>query len=156
MTSYRAPLPAEAAELAAMSDELNEHEGDPTGLFTAEKALADVIAPDAPVNGIVAEADGGLVGFALWHFTYECAYAERGGFIHDFHVREAWRGTGVADGLLKAVARDVAAAGGTFMWWAANEDNARARAFYRRYADVENEDFVAFAVTKDKFRALLS
>lgn len=151
---YRAPRPEDAAGLAAMADELNLHEGDPTGHFTAEVALRDVIADDAPLSCVMAEADTGLAGYALWHFGYESAWAQRGAYLVDLYVREAWRGAGVADGLLRRVARAVDAEGGTFLWWTAYAENARARAFYRRRSE-EVDRIVAYAAAHERFRALL-
>ena len=41
----------------------------------AQRELFD--APGAPVSGAIAERDGALVGYALWHFAYETAWAAR-------------------------------------------------------------------------------
>lgn len=150
----RAPLPAEAGELAAMVDELNLHEGDPTGAFTPAAALADVIAPGAPVSGAIAERDGALVGYALWHFAYETAWAARGAFLADLYVRPAARGRGAGDALLRHVARETEAAGGSFVWWTAYRRNEAARRFYRGRAE-EEDGVVAFAAAHERFTALL-
>ena len=150
----RPPQEDDAAALAAMVDELNVHEGDPTGHFTAETAINDVIAPDAPVSGLIAEAAGAPVGYALWHFGYETAWAARGTYLADLYVRETHRGAGVADALLRAVARATDRAGGTFIWWTAYRGNDRARAFYRKRA-AEEDGVVAYAAAHDDFKTLL-
>lgn len=143
---FRRPLPADAGALASLVEELSRAQGDPTGNFTADTALRDVIGPDAPMDCLVAEADGALVGFAFWHLAYESAHALRGGFISDFHVTEAMRGKGLADALLGAVAREVAAEGGGFLWLTAHKVNERARGFYRRHMQETDHTIVAFAV----------
>ena len=151
----RAPSPEDAAELAAMVNELCRHEGDPTGYFTEETAMADVIAPGAPVSGVVAEMDGEPVGYALWHFGYESAWAARGAYLADLYVRPEARRCGVGDALLRHVARAADADGGTFVWWTAHRVNARARRFYRDRAE-EEDGVVAYALTHEKFRAMIS
>lgn len=111
MTIFRAPEARDAAALVGMADALCLHQGDPTGNFTIEKALRDVIAPDAPLSCLVAEKAGALEGFVFWHFAYETCYAARGGHVTDLYVSENQRGSGIAEGLLRAAARSVKAAG---------------------------------------------
>lgn len=154
MTTLRKPTPRDAHDLAAMVDELNAHEGDPTGHFTPDRAFEDVIAPGAPVSCLLAEEEGALVGYAFWHFGYETAWAARGSYLADLYVRAPWRGTGVADRLLRAVAAKTRDAGGSYVWWTTHRVNARARAFYRRQA-FEEEGIVVFAAAHEKFQALL-
>lgn len=150
----RRPAPDDAAELAAMVNELSRHEGEPTGHFTPERALADVIGEGAPVSGLLAESGDGLVGYALWHFAYESSWAARGAFLCDLYVRKAARGQGVGDALLRAVARAVRDAGGTYLWWTAYERNEAARAFYSERAEEETGIRIIAAVDDD-FEALL-
>lgn len=150
---FRAPRREDADLLAAMVDKLNLHEGDPTGHFTAERALADVIAPEARVSCLLAERAGAPLGYALWHYSYETAWAEHGVYLADLYVREAARGQGVGDGLLRAVARAAAADGATFVWWTAYRTNDNARAFYRARA-AEEDRIVAYALVHERFAAL--
>ncbi|MEO0360450.1 MAG: GNAT family N-acetyltransferase [Pseudomonadota bacterium] len=150
----RKPRPEDAAELAAMVDELSVHEGDEPGRFTPAKALADAIAPGAPLSAAVAEEDGVLVGYVFWHFGYESAWAARGSFVADLYVRASHRGGGIGDALLRAAAKATAAAGGTFLWWTAYRSNERARGFYRKRA-FEEDRVVAYAAAHEKFEALL-
>lgn len=150
----RPPGPRDAGNLAAMVEELKAHEGDPVGGFTAETALRDVIAPDAPVDGLIAEIAGAPAGYALWHFAYEPAYAARGAYLIDLYVRPDQRGAGVAPALVAAVAQAVREGGGEFLWWTAYHENARARAFYEKFADVEEGRLVAYALTGESFDAI--
>lgn len=137
-----------------MVDELNLHEGDATGNLSTERALADIIAPDAPVSSLVAEQDGRLIGYALWCFSYETAWAARGAYLVDLYVRETARGEGVGGALLRAVARATRDSGGEFVWWTAYARNERARGFYRRRAS-EEPDVVAYAAAHAHFTALI-
>ncbi|MEL7464668.1 MAG: GNAT family N-acetyltransferase [Pseudomonadota bacterium] len=152
--TYRKPTEADAEALVQMVDELTLHEGDERGHFTVAKALADVIAPDAPVDCLIAARDGAPIGYAFWHFGYESSYAARGSYLADLYVREAARASGVGEGLLREVARATKAAGGIYVWWTAYRTNERARAFYRKRAE-EEDGIVAYALTNERFERLL-
>lgn len=154
MTIFREPAAADAAALAALVERLNRHQGDPTGNFTADKALRDVIAPGAPLSCVVAEESGLLTGFVFWHFAYEAAFAARGGFITDLYIDEARRGSGLADALLREAAQRVKAEGGEYLWLTAHRTNERARAFYRKHMTEEEHVVIEFAAW-DKFAALI-
>ena len=156
MTIIRKASEADIPDLIRMVDELNVHEGEPTGHLTADKARRDLIGPDAALGAFVAEADGALVGFAFWLSAYETCYAARGGFVNDLYVREAYRGGGVGRALLQAVARASAAEGGEFIWLTAYRSNDLAREAYRRIMDTEEENVVAYALTGDRFARLVA
>lgn len=153
--AIRPPVAADISELIAMVDELNVHEGEPTGHMTPDKVARDLIGPDAALGAFVAEADGALIGFAFWLPGYETCYAARGAFVNDLYVREAYRGTGVGKALLKAVARASAVEGGEFIWLTAYATNDLARAAYRRIMNDEEENVVAYALTGDRFAAFI-
>ncbi len=152
----RPPGRADIPELIAMVDELNVHEGEPTGHMTPEKAARDLMGPDAALGAFVAEAGGALIGFSFWHSAYETCYAARGGFINDLYVRPGHRGTGAGKALVQAVAKAVAEEGGEFVWLTGYSHNDIARRFYKRLMDVEEERVVAYALTGDRFSALVA
>ncbi len=154
MITIRRPTEEDAADLTAMVDELNLHLGDPTGHFTTDHALRDVIAADAPLQSFVAGEIGSLSGYLLWHFAYESSWAARGGYICDLYVREPHRGSDLAHRMLCAAARAIDAGGGTYIWLTAHRTNDRARAFYRKHME-EADIIVAYAAAHEDFSALL-
>ncbi len=152
----RPPVTADIPDLIAMVDELNVHEDEPTGYMTPEKAARDLMGPDAALGAFVAESDGALIGYSFWHSAYETCYAARGGYINDLYVRASHRSAGVGKALVQAVVCSVAEVGGEFIWLTGYSHNDVARAFYKRLMDVEEERMVAYALTGDRFRALVS
>ena len=152
----RPPVAADIPDLIAMVDELNVHEDEPTGHMTPDKAACDLMGPDAALDAFVAEVDGAMIGFSFWHSAYETCYAARGGFINDLYVRASHRGTGAGKALVQAVARAVMAEGGEFVWLTGYSHNDIARRFYKRLMDVEEERVVAYALTGDRFKALVA
>ena len=150
----RSPRTDDAASLVALVDALNLHEGDPRGHFDEAAVQRDVLAPDAPLNCVVADDAGALIGYAFWHFAYETAYAARGAHVVDLYVAEGNRGTGVGRGLLAAVAHQTKSKGGDYLWLTAYRSNAKARAFYRAVMNDEEDGIVAYALTGEPFAAL--
>jgi GNAT superfamily N-acetyltransferase len=95
-----------------------------------------------------------VVGYALFHDSYEPIYAARGVYLCDLFVEEAARRQGVGRALIAAVSRDAHRRGRTFAWWVSRTGNARAHAFYdglRAY----NESVTAFAVFEETFSTLV-
>lgn len=151
----RQAVEADIPDLIVMVDELNAHENEPTGNMTLEKAMRDLIGPDAALGAFVAEVDRALIGFAFWLSAYETCEAARGGFVNDLYVRASHRGTGAGKALMQAVARASAAEGGEFLWLTGYRHNDVGRRFYKRLMDVEEERVVAYALTGERFRALV-
>lgn len=123
-------------------------QGDETGIFELIKALADYEkAPDEVINtaadlgahlfgenvceAIVAEADGKIVGFALWYTSYstwkgKCLYLE------DFFVLPEYRALRIGSQLFDEVVRIAKAKGVRRMDWQVLEWNQLAIDFYQR------------------------
>lgn len=153
MTTIRPPGPADAAALVRMVAALSLHEGEAVGGFDEAAALRHVIAPEGPVSCLISE-DGAPFGFVFWTVAWETPIARTGAFVTDLYVEEGRRGGGVGMALLRAAARDVAAAGGAFLWLTALRRNERARGFYRRFM-AEESHVANFWADGDRFAALL-
>ena len=94
-----------------------------------------ILDPAAEVKALLSEApDGGPVGLAHYRAFARPLRASRGLFLDDLFVDPAWRGQGVAEALLAALAERAAAEGCDLVRWITAEDNARARAVYDRVA----------------------
>lgn len=94
-----------------------------------------ILDPAQEVKALLAEApDGAPVGLAHYRAFARPLRASRGLFLDDLFVDPAWRGQGVAQALLAALAERAAAEGCDVVRWITAEDNARARAAYDRVA----------------------
>src|SRR2546430_16676283 len=87
----RGPRPAEAAILAQMANDLNDHVGIHGRPFTPERVLADGFGPEAAFTPLVAELDGAVVGYAFFSAGYNTDVAARSIFLHDLFVTPAER-----------------------------------------------------------------
>ena len=86
------------------------------------------IARNAHDDGVlVAEADGAIVGMAVWRRD-----ADGGGEVEDLHVVPAAWGTGVARALLLAAVAELRDSGASAPYLWVGEANGRARRFYER------------------------
>ena len=82
--------------------------------------------------GLVAEVpERGLVGYALYHFTYSSFRTNPRMWLEDLFVEEAARGSGAGERLLTAFVRDAQVRGCHRVDWHVLEWNP-ARAFYER------------------------
>lgn len=86
--------------------------------------------------GFVALDEAGRgIGLAHYRPFARPLAASTGGYIDDLFVAEDWRGRGVADALVAAVAAEGKRRGWMVLRWITAEDNARARGFYDRIAE---------------------
>jgi GNAT superfamily N-acetyltransferase len=91
--------------------------------------------PAQEVEALIAVApDGEPIGLAHHRPFARPLRASRGIFLDDLFVDPAWRGRGVADALLAALAVLARERGCDVVRWITAEDNARARGAYDRVA----------------------
>ena len=128
----RPARPEDAARLAEMANDLNDHVGVPGRPFTAARVRADGFGPGAAFTPLVAELGGAVAGYAFYSPSYNTDLAARGMWLHDIYVVPAARGRGVGYALMAAVAAEAVRIGCASMEWGVHVDNAGALEFYRR------------------------
>ena len=148
----RGAFPAEAAILAEMANDLNDHVGIHGRPFTPERVLADGFGPAAAFTPLVAELDGAVVGYAFFSAGYNTDVAARSIVLHDLFVTAAARGRGVGSALMAAVAAETVRAG-VSLEWGVHTANAGALEFYRRLGAVAAEVRI-MSVSGERLRAL--
>jgi GNAT superfamily N-acetyltransferase len=149
----RRARPAEAATLAEMANDLNDHVGVHGRPFTPERVLADGFGPEAAFTPLVAELDGAVVGYAFFSAGYNTDVAARSVFLHDLFVRPAARGRGTGRALMAAVAAETVRVGGASLEWGVHTTNAGALEFYRRLGAGAAEVRI-MGVSGERLRAL--
>jgi len=123
---------ADAAVLAEMANDLNDHVGIHGRPFTPERILADGFGPQPAFTPLVAELDGTVVGYVFFTVGYNTDVAARTMWLHDIFVVPAARGRGVGYALMAAVAAATVGAGCVSLDWGVHSANAGALEFYRR------------------------
>ena len=129
----------EAAILAEMANDLNEHVGIYGRPFTAEKVRSDGFGPTAAFTPLVAELDDAVAGYAFFSIGYNTDIAARAMWLHDIFVKPSARGRGVGLALMAAVAAETVRQGGGSLDWGVHSANAGALEFYRRLGAVGGE-----------------
>lgn len=105
--------------------------GDPSDLlFDAEAYLRDGFGPNPAFSGVVAESDGEVLGYLLYHPGYEMDNATRILHIIDLYVTEQWRRRGVGRALMEEAGKICRRLGGTQLFWSVYVQNKSAFAFY--------------------------
>jgi GNAT superfamily N-acetyltransferase len=106
-----------------------------------------LLDPDEPMEALVAERDGTVVGFVncvlhrtTWSRGMTC-------YLEDLFVSSEARGTGAGRALIEAVIERSRAAGWYRVYWHTRSDNSRARALYDSVTKVD--DFVRYVVPAD-------
>jgi ribosomal protein S18 acetylase RimI-like enzyme len=150
--TIRPARPDDADAVAALAHALSVQDNEPTGNFTPE-AMRGAVFDDPRVRVLVAEVDGKVVGYVMFHDSYDTANAARGLYLNDIIVEESVRGHGVARALMAAVMREAKRQGDVFVWWVAKPTNARALAFYKRLGAIQ-VPLVAHAIFGPPFETL--
>lgn len=98
----------------------------------AEKYLRDGFGVRPAFAGLVAEADGVVVGYLLYHFGYDSDAASVNLHIADLYVKADARKQGVGRALMSSAAGIARDAGAGEMIWSVYHANQLATRFYER------------------------
>ena len=131
LPTIRPARPDDADAVVALAHSLSVHTQEPTGNFTPE-AMRNAVFDEPRVRMLVAQVGGRVVGYAMFHDSYDTANAARGLYLNDIIVEESVRGDGVARALMAGVIREAKKQGDVFVWWTAKPTNSRALAFYKK------------------------
>jgi ribosomal protein S18 acetylase RimI-like enzyme len=100
--------------------------------FTAETYLRDGFGPNPAFSGLVAELDGRVIGYLLYHFGYDTDRAMRLMHVIDLYVHASERRRGAGEALMRAAAGICREAGGRELIWSVFSPNKLAFRFYER------------------------
>ena len=100
--------------------------------LTAEAYLRDGFGARPAFEGLVAEQDGQVIGYLLYHFGYDSDGAFRTLHVADLYVDFKARQKGVGRALMKAAAGIAREAGPREIIWSVYHANDLATAFYEK------------------------
>jgi GNAT superfamily N-acetyltransferase len=130
----RNAIAADANAIGALAQEFQEYLralGDRTHFeFTAETYLRDGFGPTLAFSGLVAERDGQVIGYLLYHFGYDTDRAMRVMHVIDLYVYASRRRLGVGEALMHRAAEICREAGGRELIWSVFSPNTLAFQFY--------------------------
>jgi GNAT superfamily N-acetyltransferase len=160
--AIRPAVPGDEPETLRMIRALAAFEREPDAVVATEAMLREALFTDgAHVHAHIAERGGRAVGLALWFLNYSTWTGRPGLYLEDLFVDPAERRSGVAKGLMIALAEEAMARGCARMDWAVLDWNMEAMRFYERIGArrsdgwqpwrLEGEGIVRLAMAKTEF-----
>jgi GNAT superfamily N-acetyltransferase len=135
MTGTSLVRPARADDVPVVLSLIRELADYERSLESAKATEADLLAAlfgEAPAAYChVAEADGEVVGFALWFLNFSTWLGRHGIYLEDLYVRPSARGTGLGRQLLMTLVEIARERGYGRVEWSVLNWNADAQGFYR-------------------------
>lgn len=151
----RPAMPADVSTILRLVRELAAFEREPDAVHATEAMLADALfGPSPAAEALVAEQDGGPVGFALFFHNFSTWTGLRGLYLEDLYVTPAARGRGVGKALLAHLAGIAVDRGCARFEWSVLDWNADAIAFYRSVGAVGMEEWTVQRLSGDALREL--
>jgi len=130
--TVRRAAPGDEADILRLIRHLAIYERQPDAVAATEASIRGTLFAKAPqVFAHVAEADGAIVGIAVWFLNYSTWTGRMGIYLEDLVVDEAARGTGAGKALFRALAQEAVARDCPRIDWAVLDWNESAMDFYR-------------------------
>ena len=122
---------ADAAAMARLLVESADAQGARDSVCVDETILLrEGFGASPRFHALIAEADGLIVGLAVYLFTFSTWTSVNGVHLEDLYVLPEWRRHGVAQALMVRLAEIAVAEGCRRLHWFVLKSNARARRFY--------------------------
>jgi GNAT superfamily N-acetyltransferase len=142
--------PDDVPSVVALVRELAEYEKAVHEVRLTEEQLHERLFGEAPaLFGHVAEADGQVVGMALWFLNFSTWRGTHGVYLEDLYVQPAHRGTGLGKELLRTLAALCGERGYARLEWAVLDWNTPAIEFYTKAGAVPMDEWTVFRLTDE-------
>jgi GNAT superfamily N-acetyltransferase len=150
LISIRTVQPGDGAFMLSTTQELGRSHGWLDAMTaTAERFENALFKSDPIIGALIAEVDGKLAGSALWHRSFSTARGEEVMYLEDLVVLPDFRRVGVADALMKEVAKVAISRGYNAIFWMMMAWNNGARAFYEKIG-AKVEDGNCYCLLSDR------
>ena len=128
--------------------ELAEYEREPDAVRTTAEQLHDALFRERPhLFAHVVEADGEVVGMAIWFLNYSTWEGTHGVYLEDLYVTPAARGAGAGRALLRELAVTCVANGYARLELSVLDWNTPAIRFYRSIGAVGMDEWTVQRVS---------
>ena len=116
---------------------------------TPDQLRVALFGPQPAVYALVAEADGAVVGYALYFLNFSTWEGVHGIYLEDLYVEPEQRGSGLGKALLIALAEIAVSRGYARVEWWVLDWNQPSIDFYRRLGAVPMDEWTVFRLTGD-------
>jgi GNAT superfamily N-acetyltransferase len=146
---------ADVPMVVELVHELAHYEREPDSCrLTDEQLTAALFGPAPALFGHVAEADGQVVGCALWFLNFSTWSGVHGIHLEDLYVRPAHRGSGLGRALLAALAAICVERGYSRLEWSVLDWNAPSIAFYNALGAAAMDEWTTYRLDGAALTAL--
>jgi GNAT superfamily N-acetyltransferase len=114
---------------------------------SAQQLRAVLFGEPAHVFCDVVEAEGDVVGFALWFLSYSTWSGTLGIYLEDLFVRPQHRGLGYGKALLAGLARECVTSGYHRLQWSVLDWNRPAIDFYESLGAIAQDEWTVYRVS---------
>ncbi len=140
--SIRKAVKADAADILRLVKELATYEKAPDAVeVTLEEVEADGFGPNAIYSTFVAEAEGIIVGMALYYIKYS-TWKGKAIYLDDIIVNDKYRRYGIGGKLFEEVVKVAKEMGVRKIDWQVLDWNEPAIQFYKKYNTVFTNEWV--------------
>lgn len=151
----RRAVESDIPAITGLVHELAAYEESSTSCTVREDQLRIALFGQHPsVFAHVAEAEGRVVGCALWFLNFSTWDGVHGIYLEDLYVQPASRGNGVGTALLAALAAVCVDRGYTRLTWSVLDWNTPSIGFYRGLGALPQDEWTAFRLTDEALTAL--
>ena len=120
-----------------------------------EESLADAMfGHEAFVNGLVADNNGRLAGYALFYQNYATFRGQRGIYLEDIYISPEFQSKGIGEAMLRRLAMITSDRGCGRIDFQVLEWNRPAISFYEKLGAVRDDTERHFKFTDEAFRRL--
>lgn len=146
--SIRQAAPGDEAIILGFIQELATYEKLSHEVVATSDELAQSLFCKAPkVFALIAEREGGAIGFALYFFNYSTFLGKHGLYLEDLFVRPNHRGHGAGKALLAALAEIAVLNDCGRMEWSVLDWNAPSIAFYKSLGAQAMDEWTTYRLT---------
>jgi GNAT superfamily N-acetyltransferase len=121
---------------------------------TPEQLRTALFAPQPAAYALVAEADGEVVGFALYFRNFSTWEGVHGIYLEDLYVMPEHRGAGHGKALLSALAAQAVERGYARLEWAVLDWNQPSIDFYRGIGAVPLDEWTVYRLSGEPLRRM--
>jgi GNAT superfamily N-acetyltransferase len=113
-----------------------------------------LFGPDRAAEALVAEADGQIVGYAIWFKTFSSFLARPGMWLEDLYVRPEFRRRGLGKAMILELIRSAHERGYGRVEWSVLNWNAPSIEFYKSLGATPLDDWTVMRVTGEALERL--
>lgn len=146
---------ADVPDMVRLVHDLAAYERAPEQCVLTDEMLHERLFGTQPaLYAHVAEADGAVVGTAIWFLNFSTWDGVHGIHLEDLYVDPAQRGSGLGKALLTELARVCVERGYSRLQWQVLDWNTPSIEFYRSLGAVDLEDWRTYRLSEEALQAV--